>query len=238
MRSVDENHKKQRQYAYRDYRVTIDRDTKGKETGRETMTWDVVGLEGSTYKKLVMRNDKALSAKEQKQEEEKLRKEEQIRKEENSGKRPRRIFSLSYSFFLPYQKLAAIYDMKPAGEGEVDGRHTFLVTATPKADFRPATDDEKEALNYSLKLGLEDSEAFPVRIDGDVSGEHSRMQKGSHFRQDSMRLNDAWVAKTVTFDFSARIVKLFTARGVMTETFSDYHKFQVDSNIVEFTEKR
>jgi hypothetical protein len=39
-------------------------------------------------------------------------------------------------------------------------------------------------------------------------------------------------------EFSARIVKLFTARGVMTETFSDYHKFQVDSNIVEFKEKR
>jgi hypothetical protein len=110
MRSVDESRKKTRQYAYRDYKVTVDRDTKGKETGRET---------------------------------EKLRKEEQIRKEENSGKRPRRIFSLSYSFFLPYQKLAAIYDLKRAGEEEVGGRHTYMVTATPKPDFRAATDDEK-----------------------------------------------------------------------------------------------
>jgi hypothetical protein len=53
-----------------------------------------------------------------------------------------------------------------------------------------------------------------------------------------MRLDDVWVTKKLMFEFSARVVKLFTARGVMTDTFSDYRKFQVDSNIVEFTEKR
>jgi hypothetical protein len=83
------------------------------------------------------------------------------------------------AFFLPYQKLADIYDLKSAGEEEVDGRHRYVVPATPKPYFRPATGDEKESLNYSMKLWLEDSKAFPVPIEGDITGEHSRMQKAA-----------------------------------------------------------
>jgi hypothetical protein len=36
MSSIDENHKKTRQCAFREYRVTVDRDPKGKESGRES----------------------------------------------------------------------------------------------------------------------------------------------------------------------------------------------------------
>ena len=75
VQATAENHKKAHQYAYRQYYVNRELNDKGKETGRETKTWDVIGLEGSTYKKLVMKNDKPLSSKDQKGEDDRLHKE-------------------------------------------------------------------------------------------------------------------------------------------------------------------
>lgn len=238
IRALENNDIKQNQYAFRKDQVLVERDDKGKTTKRETWTWDVIGLEGSTYSKLVLRNGKPLSPKEQKQEDEKMRREARMRKEENSGKRPHRPFSFSYSFGVPYERLLDMYDVKIAGEGEIGGRHIAIVAAIPKEGIKPKTDQDNEALNYSLKVWLEDSEAFPVCIEGDVTGDHSRMQKGTHFRFESMRLSDVWLPCTVTFDFSARVMKMFTVQGTSTITFSDYHKFQVDSNIVALPDKQ
>ena len=53
VQAMAENRDKSRRYAFREYYVNRDFDKNGKETGRETQTWDVIGLEGSTYKKLV-----------------------------------------------------------------------------------------------------------------------------------------------------------------------------------------
>ncbi|HEY1340995.1 MAG TPA: hypothetical protein VGF59_25965 [Bryobacteraceae bacterium] len=232
MATVKANRAKTQQYAYRERRVNTDRDKNGKETDRETRTSEIIGLEGSSYRKLVMKNDQPLSPREQRQEEEKLRKEQQIRKEENSGKRPRRVFSLSYSFFLPYDKLIDIYDLQYGGEGEIADRPAYVVKLTPKPAFHPATDDEKEALNYAMKMWLDRADCFPVRIEGEVTGEHSRLARGSRFRVEDARPDgDAWLPSVIEFQYSARVAKLFTARGEATTTFSDYRRFQVDSNL-------
>src|SRR5262249_52135283 len=88
------NGKKTAQYAYREYKVTRDLDEKGKETSRETETWETIGLVGSSYRKLVARNDQPLSAKEQKREDDRLHKEEALRKRETPEQRRRRLFTL------------------------------------------------------------------------------------------------------------------------------------------------
>ena len=123
------------------------------------------------------------------------------------------------------------------GEDEVSGRKTSVVSATPKPDFRPTTEDEKEGLNYTLKLWLDEADAFPLRIEAELTGEHSRMEKGSRFRQENIRVDDAWLPRELTFDFAARIAKVFSLKGTTTYTFTDYHKFQVDSS-VQFSEKQ
>src|SRR5689334_1580333 len=94
--AVKANNAKMRQYAYREYKVTWDLDKNGKETDRRTETWEVIGLEGSAYRKLVQRDDKPLSSKEQKREDERLRKEAELRRKETPEERRRRLFSFSY----------------------------------------------------------------------------------------------------------------------------------------------
>src|SRR5262245_21577555 len=142
-----ENNSKRRQYAYREYKVNRDFDKNGKETGRETETWEVIGLEGSTYRKLIMRNDKPLPHKEQRREDERLVKETERRKKETPEERRRRTLSISYSFNFPYERAAELYELRDVGGEDVRGRRTHIVEGTPRSGFRPSTDDEKEALN-------------------------------------------------------------------------------------------
>lgn len=235
MQAMEANRPKARQYAYREYKVSVEHDKNGKETDRETQTWDIIGLEGSTFRKLILRNDKALSPKEQKHEDERMEKERRIRQQENADQRKRRLMSLSYSFFFPYHRLVDIYDLKITGEEDVNARHAYVVLATPKVGFQPKTDDEKESTNYTFKLWMAETDGFPIRMEAEVTGEHSRMQKGSRFRMDFLRIDDAWLPRELTVHYYARFMKLLSGRGLTTQTYSDHHKFQVDSKI-EFAE--
>ncbi len=63
-------------------------DKNGKETDRNTETWDVIGLEGSAYRKLIQRDDKTLVPKEQKKEDERLAKEIEQRRKGDAGTAP------------------------------------------------------------------------------------------------------------------------------------------------------
>jgi hypothetical protein len=237
--AVNANGAKARQYAYREYKVTRQLDRNGQETGRETWTWDVIGLEGSTYRKLVMKNDKPLPPKEQQREDERLRKETELRKKETPEQRRRRTFSFSYSFSFDYGKIADIFDLRYVGEELLEGRRTYVIEGTPKQDFKPTTDNEKETLNYKVKIWLVQDDFCFARIDYEVIGDHSRMQKGSHIRLDATRHEDGvWLSNSLTFRYTARFFKMMNARGEMTLTYSDYHKFQVDSRMVDMAEKQ
>jgi hypothetical protein len=234
IKAVDANADQAKQYAYREYKVTRDLDANGKETGRESQTWDVIGLEGSTYRKLVMKNDKPLPPKDQKREDERLQKETVLRKKETPEQRRRRTFSFSYSFSFNYDKMVDIFDLRYVGEDLVNGLRTFVIEGTPKPDFRPTTDNEKETLNYKVKVWLVQDDSCFARIDYDVIGDHSRMQKGSHIRLEATRHADGvWLPATLTFRYTARFFKMLNSRGEMTAAYSDYHKFQVDSRMVD-----
>ncbi len=228
------NSPKAQQYAYREYKVDRRLDASGKETERETETWDIIGLEGSTYRKLILRDDKPLPPKEQKREDERLRKETELRKKETPEERHRRLFSFSYSFSFDYDKVADIFDLRYVGEELIDGRQTYVIEGTPKPDFRPTTDNEKETMNYKVKIWILQHDYFLVRMDFDVVGDRSRMQKGSHIREELAPHDDGvWLTSAITFRYTARFFKMMTARGEMVATYSDYRKFQVDSRVVE-----
>jgi hypothetical protein len=227
------NDAKTQQYAFREYKVVREIDANGKETGRKTETWEVIGLEGSTYRKLVMRNDMPLVPKEQKREDDRLKKETALRKKETPDQRRNRVLSFTYSLSFPYEKLADIYDLRYLGDEVVGGHPTYVIEGSPKPDYRPATDNEKELLNYKVKLWLAQDDCFSARMDLDVIGDHSRMQKGSHIRVEAERHDDGvWLTTMLTFDYNARFFKMLSTRGQMTLTYSDYHKFQVDSRMV------
>jgi hypothetical protein len=227
------NTEKTRQYAYREYIVTVQQE-KSKED-RKTETWDVIGLEGSTYRKLIQRNDQPLNPKEQKNEDEHLAKETALRRKETPEQRRNRTLSLTYSLgSLPPERTAQLYDFEFKGKELVNGRDTYLIEGLPKPGVRTANDNEKENLNFRLKMWLDAEDGVEVRGESLAVGEHSRMQKGSIFESRSSRHESGvWLLQEFRVRMNIRFFKLLSVQADMTDTFSNYQKFQVDSRVVE-----
>jgi hypothetical protein len=227
------NSEKTHQYAYREYIINQQEDKKGKGD-RKTETWEVIGLEGSTYRQLIQRNDQPLDPKEQKKEDERLAKETSLRQRETPEQRRKRTFSLSYSVRgLPPERLADLYNFEYKGRESVDGRDTYVIEGLPKPGVRPANDNEKENLTFRLKMWIDTEDHVQARGEMLATGERSRMQKGSLFESRSARNESGvWLPQEIRIRMNVRFLKMLSVQADITDTFSNYRKFQVDSRVV------
>jgi hypothetical protein len=231
------NSEKISEYTYGEYKVTQEIDKDDKATHRQTETWDVIGLEGSTYRKLILRNDQALEPKEQKREDERLAKETALRRKETSEQRRKRSLSFSFTYSvrgLEPERTVALFDFEFKGEEEVDGRAAYVIEGMPKPGARPANANEKENLNYRMKMWIDREDHVRSRSESEVIGEHSRAQKGTVIELRNARNEvGAWLPKEFRFRFNLQILKVGHARGDIRLAYSDYRRFQVDSQVVE-----
>jgi hypothetical protein len=227
------NSQKVKQYAYREYKLALAFDKSGKPIERSTETWDVIGLEGSTYRKLIQRNDKPLNPKDQKREDDRLAAETARRRNETPEQRRKRLFSFEYNLSFQTGRMPELYDLDYGGEEDIDGRPAYIVRGMPKAGLQPTTDNDRELLNYRAKVWIDKQDYVTSRAELEVIGDHSRMQKGSVLLGIDSRQDDGvWLAKEIRFRFDTRRFKMVNVHGETTFTYSDYHKFQVDSRLV------
>lgn len=229
----DANGPKARQYLYRKYTVTTELNEKGEATSRHTETWEAISLEGSEYRKLTQRDDKALTAKEQKQEDERLRKETDLRRNPKKGgiKNP-----LSRMYILSYATGdERFFDFRYAGEEAFNGRPSYVLEGTPKSGMKPANDHEKQLLVSRLKRWIDKKEEFfESGFEFEVTGTGGDARPGSVIGVKNQRMGDGtWLMERarVLFIFSPR--RIGTRRVEMVTTHSDFHKFAVDSRIID-----
>jgi hypothetical protein len=226
------NRKAVEQYAYREQVTHRELNIDGKVLRTNTETWEIIGLEGSSYRRLTARNDQPLSAKEQKREDERMRAEAGRRRSETPDQRRKRLLSVDDHYHMPYDKLAEVFDLKYAGEREFGGRALQIVEADPKPSFEPKTEDERESRNYHFVLWLDPDDAFPERIEAQITGERSRLQKGTSLRQDFEKLRDGpWLPKMLTIRYSAKVLRLRTVYGDQTHTYDRFRKFSAESTV-------
>ena len=227
--AMETNSEKARAYAYRQHQITVRMDKNGKEIDRNSKTWDVIGLEGSRYRKLVERDDKPLPPREAEKQEQAMRAEAAKRRADRSA--GRRLFSTSYSLSIPYRTLSRVYDLTLSGEEEIGGRAVFVLKGTPKAS-QNFTAREREAANYTIRLWVEKGSGYPVRTAMKVITDKSRMRKGTTLQREDFQSEDGtWLPRAGEISFVLKVVGTFTLWGVSAETFSEFKKFQVDSKM-------
>ena len=92
--------------------------------------------------------------------------------------------------------------------------------------------DEREASNYKIRLWVEKSSGFPIRTAMEIVGDHSKLKKGSQVLMEDFQVEDGtWLPRNREIKFVMQLVGPYALRGVSTESFSDFRKFQVDSKI-------
>ncbi|MEO5922508.1 MAG: hypothetical protein ABIR70_01640 [Bryobacteraceae bacterium] len=220
-------------YAYRERTVNVQLDRDGKEKSRKSETWDVIGLEGSAYRKLIERDDKPLPAKEQKQEEERLAQEATKRRAETAEQRRNRLFSFTYQVsFRPEQMY--LFDARLVAEELVNGRPAYVIEATPKPDAKPATSNEAEVLHYKVKRWIDKADLVDSRASMEVVRKGSRMQPGTVVDAQVVRSADGtWLENELRIRYQIRFFKVAGARAEQTTTRSDFHKFEATSRLVD-----
>jgi hypothetical protein len=178
-----------------------------------------------------MINDRPQTAKRQKREDERIRKETERRRNEAPAKRRNRL--LHYNVALPFERFSEICTFTLLGEETVAGRTAWVVDGIPKPEFRPQTNAEKEAANFHVKIWIDQDDAHPQALELTVTGGRSRLQKGITARSEWTRLNDGtWMLKRTDITWGVRLFRVITLRGTTEDTYSDFRRFQVDSQLV------
>ena len=227
-----QNEPKTREYVYRERTVTDEFNEKGESSNRHTETWEAIGLEGSEYRKLIQRDDMPLSTREQKKEDERLRKEtEKRRKEKRLGiKNPlQRTYTFGYS-----RGDERFFDFRYIGEELTGGRAAYVFEGTPKAHHTPTNNHEKQVLLSRVKLWIDKEDTFVSSLEIEVLQEGADMRPGTRLVLTQQRMEDGtWLLQELRGRLVIRPLRVMNIHKDLVMTRSDYHKFSVDSRIID-----
>ncbi|HEY6307561.1 MAG TPA: hypothetical protein VI488_14005, partial [Candidatus Angelobacter sp.] len=202
---------------------------------------DVTFYYGEEYSRLVQKDDKPLSASDQKKEDEKLEKflsklrnqtdeerEKQVVKEKKQREEARA--------FL--RDMVNAYDFTLVGEETVGGADTWVIEATPRKDFHPTEPHADILAKIKGKLWIEKKEYNWVKAEAESIDTISfglflfRIHKGSRFTFEQVHLNDeVWLARRFYINGGARIALLKNEAVEQEDTFSNYKKFSTSTRI-------
>ena len=228
------NDKKAHDYMY------IEREEQKSKDKTEVRTKEVFFLYGHEINRLIAKDDKPLSEKEARKEEERiaketeklksrsqadLRKEEEKRAKEHEQERK------------VWDEIAEAFDFKMQPIDQVNGRDTWVVSAEPRKEYRPKSKEAKILQKVRFKVWIDKQETQMVRVDGEVIDDITfglflaKLQKGAHFTVEQMRVNDeVWLPQHVAVNAGARL--LFKHVDFNDDvTYRDYRKFRTEAKI-------
>ena len=227
----------QRVYTYQERRELHQLDGSGKVQRDEIRTFEVMPMEGTSYRRLIARNDVPLSAEEQRNEQDKERFNAEQRRKETPAERQRRIGEWEkrqqQRLHEPLKELPDAFDFKPAGEALVDGRTTYVIDATPHPGYHPKSMAASYFPKVKARLWIDKAEGQWVKVEAETLDTISfaafllRVAKGTRYTAEQMRTDDGlWVPKRVWYKASARIALFKVVQLEVDTRLADYRKPQ------------
>jgi hypothetical protein len=210
-------------------------DKHGNVKSTEIKTFDINFYFGEFYSRLVQIDDKPLSEKEQKREDEKLEKflakrrnedEEERRKRADKEKKDReegRAF---------VRDVVNAYDFRMVGDDQVSGEDVWVIEATPRKDFKPTQPHADILKKIKGRMWIEKKDYNWVKVEAEAIDTISfglflfRIHPGSHFVLETTHVNnEVWALKRLYIHGSARIALLKNESAEQEDVFSNYKKF-------------
>jgi len=236
------NDKKQRDYTYvereEDHRV----DGKGRVKSTEIKTYDVMEIYGEQVQKLISKDDKPLSAKDAKKEDDKIQKlidkrqkespadrEKRLQKEEKDREDARKFVG----------EVADAYNFRFLGMESLDGRENYVIDAEPRPDYKPHLKEAKILPKFRFRAWIDKDEVQWRKLNIQCIDTVSfglfllRVHKGSRIVIEQTRVNnEVWLQKHIALnaDFRLALFKNFDFNVDITDR--DYKKFGSDTKII------
>jgi hypothetical protein len=243
-RSTERDHRnfeRARNYTFQQREVEKHLGNHGEVRSTEIKTFDVTFYYGREYSRLIQKNDKPLSAEEQKTEDEKLEKflsklrnqsEEEHEKQLAREKKQRE----EMRAFL--RDVVNAYDFKLVGEENIGGADTWVIEATPRKDFHPTQPHADILSKIKGKLWIEKKDYNWVKAEAESIDTISfglflfRVHKGARLSFEQVHLNDeVWLVRRFYINGGARLALLKNEAVEQEDTFSNYKKFVTTTRI-------
>ncbi len=217
-------------------------DSNGQVKGEKTEEWETVVVYGEPHRRMMSRDGKALSAGDQRKEQDKLDQAVAKRQQETPVQRARREAEFEKNRendreFL--REVPDLFDFKLLGEEKIDGRDVWVISATPKPDAKPKRSDAKPLLKVQAKVWIDKAEYQWVRLEAETTATISfglfiaRLNPGAKLIFEQTRVNDdVWLPKREIVRGAARLGLVKKLAGEEETTWNNYRKFQVESKVV------
>jgi hypothetical protein len=241
-----ENDKKLRNYTYTEHDVERHLDGKGQVKSTESKTYEVMELYGDQVQKLIAKDDKPLSEKEARKEEERIQKLMEKRKNESEHDRKKRLEKEEKDRederkFVT--EVADAYSFRLVGVETLDGRPAYVIDAAPKPGYQPHSKEAKILPKVYFRAWIDKDEAQWKKLDVQCLDTVSfglflvRIHKGSHIVIEQTRVNnEVWLPQHVAVNADIRLALVKTFDIALDNTYSNYRKFRAEAKIVSVGE--
>ena len=231
-----------RKYTCEQREVEREVDKNGKAKSEKIKTYDITIYYDEVYSRLIQENDKPLSEKEEKKEQEKLDKFLAKRKNENESERQKRLAKMEKDrqegrAFL--RDVLNAYDFVLRGEEVMNGRTAYVIDAKPRRDFHPTQPHADILTKLQGTLWIDKQDYGWIKTHAEVIDTISfglflaRVHKGTELTFEQTRLNDEiWLPSRVALSGNARIALLKNYTFQQEDTFSKYRKFSTTTKIL------
>ncbi|MBZ5627757.1 MAG: hypothetical protein LAO06_02720 [Acidobacteriia bacterium] len=217
-------------------------DRRGATKRDETNTYEITILYQEPYGRRILHNDKPLSGKDEKKEQDKLDKFVAAHKNETEKDREKRLAKQERARRESRAFVADIlnaYDFRLLGEESVDGRATYVVEANPRKDFRPTQPHADILSKLRGTMWIDKEDYHWARVEAESLETISwglfllRIHKGSQLSFRQVRVNnEIWLPQRIQVNASSRFALLFSSAFQWETTFSSYKKFRAETQIL------
>jgi hypothetical protein len=241
-----ENDKRQRDYTYIQREEEHKLDGKGQVKSTETKTSEIMELYGEPVERLIAKDDKPLSDKDAKKEEEKIQKVIEKRKNESEEDRKKREAKEEKEREENRQfvrEVADAYYFRLAGIESLAGRDTYVIDGEPKPGYQAHLKEAKILPKFRFRAWIDKDESQWKKLDIQCIDTVSfglflaRIHKGSRIVIEQARINDeVWLPQHINEKVDARLALLKDFNLEDDITYRDYKKFRTDTKIVPIGE--
>jgi hypothetical protein len=244
-----ENSKRAKNYTFLHRTEEREMDDNHQVKSSHSTTYDVTMLAGSSYRRLVERDDRPLPPKEAKREQEKLRESIEARRRETEAQREKRIAEYDNRPGRNRAMLREIpdaFDFRIIAEESANGRPVYVVEGLPHPGYR-ATSSEGRMILPHLKITawIDKADRNWVQLHAEVVDPISwalclvRLAPGAQFELRRTYVNnEVWMPQWVRVTASARVALFKKVSKQEEHTFKNFRRFQTDSQILATSEVR
>lgn len=237
----EENDKRALDYTYIERDVQKELDKKGNVKSTHTKEQEVFTLDGDEIDRLIAKDDKPLSEKDAKKEDDRINKWMEKRKAESPEEKKKRLAQAEKErqegrAFI--QEVAKAYDFTMLPRETIAGREAVVIDAVPRAGYVPHGKNASILPKLKFRVWIDVVEYQAIKLEATVIDTFSwgvfvfRLHPGTRFELEQTRVNDeVWLPQHVAVKIDVRFALLKNYNADIDVTFRDYKKFRSEIKI-------